>query len=115
MIYRHKPFEFNAAQYDGTPEMNRKIIKASKHSKTPVFLDRSGPKISGDDLMAAGVLTIPMPEGNLPVSIGDYVAEGKDGNWCAFPQAYFEGCYEPLLPPEPVSSIIMPGLGARLN
>ena len=112
MIFRHKPFEVDAIQYDGTPEMNRKYIKLGKHSKTSTFMDRSGAKSSGDELMSAGVLTINTPQGSMPVYVGDYIMQGMDGAMCAMPKDYFEATYEPLLPP---SSIILPGLGAGLN
>lgn len=114
MIYRHKPFEVYAEEYDGTPEMNRKIIKASKHSKTPAFMDRSGPKALGDDLMSAGVLTINTPQGPQPVYASDYIVQGMDGSLCAMPKEYFEATYEPLLPLKPTMPLY--GLdGKRLN
>lgn len=115
MIYRHKPFEVNAFQYDGTPEANRVVISKSKTSPTRAFMDRTGPKVSGDDLLSSGVLTLELPEGFMPVHAGDYICEGIDGKLCAMPQEYFEATYEPLVPEKPRSSIIMPGLAARMN
>lgn len=97
MIFRHKPFEIDVIQYDGTPEMNRMILQRTKHSKTPAFLDRSGPKVLGGDLMATGILTLKTPEGDQQIHAGDYVGEGLDGSYCAFPKDYFEATYEPLV------------------
>lgn len=122
MIFRHKPFEIDVIQYDGSPEANRMIIKRTKHSKTPAWLDRSGSKISGDDLMAVGILTLTTPEGDQQIHAGDYIGEGVDGSYCAFPKDYFEATYEPLLPPKPIKPlplseyIPLVGLnGKRLN
>lgn len=108
MIYRHKPFEVVAKQYDGTPESNREIIKISKTSKTRAFMDRSGAKVSGDDLLAQGNLMFKNADGKQQVFPGDYIVTGKGGAMVAMPQEYFEATYEPLLPPEPASSIIIP-------
>lgn len=108
MIYRHKPFEVNAVQYDGSPEANRAVISKSKTSPTRAFMDRTGPKISGDELLAQGILMLHQGEDMQAVHVGDYICEGQDGTLCAMPQDYFEATYEPLAPPEPVSSIIMP-------
>ena len=114
MIYRHKPFEVAAKQYDGTPESNRAIIAISKTSKTRAFMDRSGPKVSGGELLSSGKLMFENADGKQQVFPGDYIVTGKDGAMVAMPQEYFEATYEPLLPMKPTMPLY--GLdGTRLN
>ena len=71
---------------------------------------KAGEVLSCDERFKA--ITIKTPEGLVDVSPTDWLMKGSDGEINAVTSEFFNACFEPIIPE---SSIILPGLGARLN
>ena len=84
-IYRKKPVEIEARQYNGTPEANREIIDWTRGTKTPAYME----KIDGVESLCISTL-----EGDYKVSKFDYVIKGIKGEFYPCKPNIFEATYE---------------------
>ena len=84
-IYRKKPVEIEARQYNGTPEANQEIIDWTRGSATPAYMEKY------DEVEFLCISTL---EGDFKVYKSDYVIKGIKGEFYPCKPDIFEKTYE---------------------
>lgn len=106
MMYRRKTYDVDAMQWDGKwagehgDDVPAAVIKWA--GKWSVFIRDH----------QFGGLGINTPDGAREARPGDWLLKGVDGEITAVTPEYFEATFDPIIRP---SSLILPGLGARMN
>lgn len=92
--YRKKPIEVEEMQYTGTPESAREAVAWTKDSKTPARYAKV--KVGDSDLddQYREKLYIKTLEGNMVVSVGDFIIKGVKGEYYPCKSNIFRETYE---------------------